>query len=51
MWNSAARATTADPAQLAVIARIDSLLKKVMPPSWKPDLDRKVDAHLEKYRR
>lgn len=49
MWNCAAKATTTDRAQLAEIARIDSLLDKVMPPSWKPELDRKVAEHLAKY--
>lgn len=51
MWNSAARASTSDPAQLAEITRIAKLVDKVMPPSWKPELDKKVAAHLAKYGR
>ena len=50
MWNSAAKASTTDPAQLAEIAHIDALLAKVMPPSWKPALDKKVAAHLARFR-
>lgn len=49
MWNSAAKAITQDPAQLAEIARIEALIFKVMPPQWKPDLDQRVAAHLAKF--
>jgi uncharacterized protein len=49
MWNSAARASTANPTQLAEIARIDALVQAVMPAQWKNDLDRKVADHLAKY--
>ncbi len=49
MWNSAARARTTNPAQLAEIARIETLLDAVMPAQWKNDLDRKVADHLAKY--
>lgn len=49
MWNSAAKAITQDPAQLAEISRIEALTLKVMPPQWKPDLDQRVAAHLKKF--
>lgn len=49
VWNSAAKARTTDPAQLAEIARIEGMLLKVMPASWRPELDRKVAEHLAKY--
>jgi TPR repeat protein len=46
MWNSAAKATTQDATQLAEITRIEALTLNVMPPQWKPELDRRVAAHL-----
>jgi len=49
MWNSAAKAITQDPAQLAEISRIEALTLKVMPPQWKPDLDQRVAAHLKQF--
>lgn len=49
LWNSAAKASTQDPAQLAEIAHIESLTLKVMPPQWKPALDQRVAAHLAKF--
>lgn len=49
MWNSAAKAITQDPSQLAEISRIEALTLKVMPPQWKPDLDQRVAAHLKKF--
>lgn len=49
MWNSAAKAITQDPAQLAEISRIEALTLKVMPLQWKPDLDQRVAAHLKKF--
>jgi TPR repeat protein len=49
LWNSAAKARTTDPAQLAEIARIEAMLLSVMPASWRPELDRKVAEHLAKY--
>lgn len=50
LWNSAAKARTADPAQFAEIARIEALLQKAMPVSWRPDLDKKVAEHLAKFK-
>jgi len=49
LWNSAAKARTIDPAQLAEIDRIEKMLLSVMPESWRADLDRKVAEHLAKY--
>jgi len=46
MWNSAARATTTDTAQLAEIDQIEKLTLAVMPATWKPVLDRRVADHL-----
>lgn len=50
MWNSAAKARTSDPAQLAEITRIAALVQQVMPPEWRPDLDKRVAEHLAKYK-
>ncbi|MFZ3017583.1 MAG: tetratricopeptide repeat protein [Gallionella sp.] len=49
LWNSAAKARTADPAQLAEIERVEKLVLAVMPETWRPDLDKKVAEHLAKY--
>lgn len=49
MWNAASKAKTTNPMQLAEIARIEQLVLAVMPLQWKPDLDRRVAAHLAKY--
>lgn len=49
MWNSAAKATTQDPTQLAEIVRIEAMTLKLMPPQWKPVLDQRVAAHLAKF--
>jgi TPR repeat protein len=49
MWDSAAKAGTTDPAQLAEIDRIEAMVLAVMPPAWRPGLDQKVAAHLAQY--
>lgn len=49
MWNRAARASTAHPAQLAEIARIEDLVLAVMPAQWQPELDRRVADHLARH--
>lgn len=49
MWNSAAKARATGPAQLGEIARIEEMVLRVMPATWKPDLDRKVAEHLDKF--
>lgn len=49
LWNSAAKASAHETQQLQQITQIESLLEKVMPPAWKPALDRRVEEHLEKY--
>lgn len=50
MWNSAAKATSSDPQQQTEIARIEKLVLTVMPPTWKPDLDKRVAEHLAKFK-
>lgn len=50
LWNSAAKARIADPVQLAEVGRIEALLQKAMPASWRPDLDKKVAEHLAKFK-
>lgn len=49
LWNSAAKARATDPAQLAEIARIESMVLAIMPAAWYPDLDKKVAEHLSKH--
>ena len=46
MWNSAAKASTNNAAELAQIERIAQLVNQVMPTEWKPALDRRVAEHL-----
>jgi len=48
MWSRAAKATTSNPADIAQIEGIEQLLQQVMPPQWKPELDRRVAEHLAK---
>lgn len=50
LWNSAAKARTTDSAQLAEISRIEAIVQAVMPAAWKPELDKKVAAHLAKHK-
>jgi TPR repeat protein len=50
LWLAAAKASTADKAALAEIARIEAMVLAVMPNSWRGELDKKVAAHLAKYR-
>ncbi len=49
LWNSAAKAFATAPDDVAEIARIESLVLKLMPSTWKPELDRTIAAHLAKY--
>jgi TPR repeat protein len=49
LWIKAAKARDRDPARQAEIARIESMVLSVLPPTWQPDLDSKVAAHLTKY--
>lgn len=49
MWNSAAKARATVENQQAEISRIEALVLSVMPPTWRPDLDKKVAEHLAKY--
>jgi len=50
LWNSAAKARVADPGQQAEVSRIEELVLKVMPPTWRHDLDRQLAAHLASFR-
>ncbi|QWT50581.1 sel1 repeat family protein [Azospira inquinata] len=49
LWNQAAKAITSNPETLAQISRIEKLTLAVMPPQWKPALDRQVTEHLAKF--
>ena len=49
MWSRAAKASTSKPADIAEIEGIEQLLQQVMPPQWKPELDRRVAEHLDKF--
>lgn len=49
MWNSAAKASTKNTAELAEIERIAGLVAQVMPATWMPELDRRVAEHLSKF--
>lgn len=49
LWNSAARARADDPAQRSAIDRIDDLLARAMPATWRPSLDRQVAEHLAQH--
>lgn len=49
MWNSAAKASTKNTAELAEIERIARLVDQVMPAEWRPALDRRVAEHLGKF--
>ncbi|ASU38894.1 hypothetical protein hmeg3_11765 [Herbaspirillum sp. meg3] len=49
LWNSAARATVTDAAGRAAIERLDQMISAVMPPTWQPQLDQQVAAHLSSH--
>jgi TPR repeat protein len=49
MWSQAARAITTNPTQLAEIARMETMIKAVMPAQWQPELDRRVAEHLARF--
>ncbi|HZX26486.1 MAG TPA: tetratricopeptide repeat protein [Telluria sp.] len=49
LWASAAKARGERPEVRARAAAIESQVLAVMPASWRPDLDRKVAAHLTQY--
>lgn len=49
LWNSAAKARSTDPAQLAEAARIEGMVLAVMPSDWRPKLDREVATHLARF--
>lgn len=49
LWLGAAKARPSGPEQAAEIERIEALVLAVMPPTWRPQLDRQVAGHLAKY--
>lgn len=49
LWVSAAKASLRDPALLAAADTLLASVLTVMPPEWRPELDRKVAAHLAKF--
>lgn len=49
LWDQAAKARTSNPEALVQISRIEKLTLAVMPPQWKPELDRQVAEHLAKF--
>lgn len=49
MWTSAAKATTKSPADMVQIEKIVQQVHQVMPPEWKPELDRRVADHLGRF--
>lgn len=49
LWNSAAKARTADPAQIETIGRIEAMVLAVMPTVWRPRLDQQIADHLAKF--
>jgi TPR repeat protein len=49
LWASAAKASLRDPARLASTEQLLASVLAIMPPEWRPELDRKVDVHLAKF--
>jgi uncharacterized protein len=49
LWASAAKARLRDPSRLAATEQLLTGVLAVMPPEWRPELDRKVDAHLARF--
>jgi TPR repeat protein len=49
LWASAAKASLRDAARQAATEQLLASVLAVMPPEWRPELDRKVDAHLAKF--
>ncbi|THF63627.1 sel1 repeat family protein [Pseudothauera nasutitermitis] len=49
LWTRAARGHSTDPNDLAEIGRIEDLLAQIVPPTWRPTLDRQVDEHLRQF--
>lgn len=48
-WNSAAAARSANAQERAEIQRIAGLVEQVMPPDWRPSLDRELAEHLARF--
>jgi TPR repeat protein len=49
LWASAAKACLRDATRLASTEQLLASVLAIMPPEWRPELDRKVDAHLAKF--
>ncbi|NVD99870.1 tetratricopeptide repeat protein [Massilia sp. BJB1822] len=49
LWTAAAKARSHGGEVGAVIARLELGLERMMPASWRPDLDKQVAAHLAKF--
>ena len=49
LWVAAAKASKLPPPQLALAATIETQVLAVMPASWRPELDRKLAAHLARF--
>lgn len=49
LWSGAAKARLSDPALRANAAKLNDEASALMPATWRPELDRKVAAHLAKY--
>ena len=49
MWLSATVARTTDKDERASSAEMLAEIRKIMPPTWAPDLDKKVKDHLAKF--
>lgn len=49
LWSSAAKARLAQPAQQAQADQLLTAVLAAMPAEWRPELDRKVAAHLAKF--
>lgn len=49
LWVEAAKASKLPPPQLALAATIENQVLAVMPASWRPELDRKLAAHLARF--
>lgn len=52
LWTAAAKALVQRPGyqdQQALIERLEAEMQKVMPASWRPELDKQVSEHLAKY--
>jgi TPR repeat protein len=49
LWVAAARQRNENPEELNAINDLQARILRIMPASWRPDLDAKVETHLLKY--